>query len=218
MKRTIIFGDIHGCYEEWQALMGKLKVTSRDRLICVGDLISKGPSSSKTLDLAMSLENLTCVMGNQELRFIRSWDKGEIPSKKPYDRATYDDLKRNYQKYMRFISHWPFYVNSVQFLVVHAGLRPGIPLHRQSQEDLTELRTIPKDKENRPWYDFYQSKKIAVFGHWPRRSSLLLKNVAGIDTGCVYGGKLSAFVFPEKKVVSVSAKRIYFEHKTMSFT
>jgi serine/threonine protein phosphatase 1 len=63
LKRTIIFGDIHGCYEEWKELLKLIEIKKDDSLISVGDLIFKGPESAKCLDLAMTLPNLKCVLG-----------------------------------------------------------------------------------------------------------------------------------------------------------
>src|SRR5262245_61955421 len=87
-KRTIIFGDVHGCYAEWMELLDKVSPGPGDRLISLGDLICKGPSSARTLDLAMSLPNLTCVVGNHELRYLHQWRKGRTPNLKPYDVET----------------------------------------------------------------------------------------------------------------------------------
>ena len=64
--RTIIIGDVHGCYEEFQKLLDKVRASSTDRIISVGDLICRGPSSAKTLEIALSMKNLECVLGNHE--------------------------------------------------------------------------------------------------------------------------------------------------------
>ena len=61
-----------------------------------------------------------------------------------------------------------------------------------------------------PWYEHYEGQGLAVFGHWPRREGPLLRsNAIGLDTGCVYGGALTALILPERCLVSVAARRIY---------
>ncbi|MSR77202.1 MAG: hypothetical protein EXS63_03100 [Candidatus Omnitrophica bacterium] len=207
MKRTIIFGDIHGCIREWKRLLRKLKVTDQDRLICVGDLIAKGPSSSKVLDLAMSLPNLTCILGNHELRFLLCWKAGKKPDIKSHDRATVREMGRRFKTYMKWISRCPLYVQGPNWIVVHAGLKPRVALKKQTRIDLATLRTL--GIEEKPWYHFYHGRKTVVFGHWVRRKPLVRKNVIGLDTGCVYGGRLSALILPSRKIVSVKAAMVY---------
>ena len=211
MGRMIVFGGVHGCYEELQELFDKLAVTSGDRLISVGDMICKGPASAKVLDLAKSLDNLTCVVGNHELRFLICWRGKRIPNIKPYDKATVEQMGERYEEFMRYIDSWPFFLDLKELLVIHGGLRPGIPLREQKKTDLTKLRRVePQDK---PWYEFYNDSKPVVFGHWVRREVLKTKNVIGLDTGCVYGGKLSAYVFPDDRIIQIPAKKTYVERK-----
>lgn len=207
MGRSIIFGDIHGCHEEWQDLMEKLAVTADDRLISVGDLIFKGPSTAKTLDLAMRLPNLRCILGNHEFYLLKGWKDNHLHTLTGYHAVAYEEMKSKFETYIRFIAAWPFYLEDQDFIVVHAGLRPGIPLHQQAPLDLTHLRTI--GEENKPWFEFYEGAKPVVFGHWARRGLTVRSNAIGLDTGCVYGGELSAVVFPSQEIVSVKARKIY---------
>lgn len=206
MKRIIVFGDIHGCYDEWQALMEKLSVTSDDQLVSVGDMICRGPASVKCLDWAMSHPRFSWVLGNHELRFLKAWKEGEKPGAKSYDLDVVKDMGDRFGAYMQFLAQTPFYLDGSEFLVLHAGLRPGIALKHQTAEDLTEIREF----QNRPWYEFYKGRKPVVFGHWVRREPLLREHVIGLDTGCVYGGKLSAYVYPDHRVTSVPARKVYY--------
>src|SRR5271170_3681817 len=90
--RTIVIGDVHGCYDELQDLLHELKVRPDDRLISVGDLICKGPDSARVVAWAMAQTNLDCVMGNHELRFLNCRRRGVIPNIKPSDLATYQQF------------------------------------------------------------------------------------------------------------------------------
>lgn len=211
MGRILIIGDVHGCHEEFDELLDKLAPTASDQLICVGDLICKGPSSVKVLRIAMRLKNFTTLIGNHELRFLNCWYKKAVPNIKPYDLATYEEMGSRYEEFMYFFANCPFYVDLKEALVVHAGLRPHTILFDQKKTDLTKLRLL--EPENKPWYEFYKDSKPVVFGHWVRREPLLQENVIGLDTGCVYGGKLSAFILPGRDVISVKAKKIYVERK-----
>lgn len=110
IKRTIVFGDIHGCYQEWEKLLEKISPSPKDKLISVGDLICKGPSSRKTLELAKSIPNLTCLIGNHELRFLAYWEKKRTPFIKPYDLATFRELGEKFSFFMRWMNTWPYFL------------------------------------------------------------------------------------------------------------
>jgi len=94
--------------------------------------------------------------------------------------------------------------------VVHAGVRPGVPLHEQSAEDLLELRTLGKKKRTSrkgvPWYEVYDGEKIVLFGHWPAPEPRLARRAIGLDTGCVYGNRLTAYIIETGELVSVAAR------------
>ena len=207
MGRTIVIGDVHGCLAEFKELLDRLAISSSDRLISVGDLICKGPDNAGVLDLAMSLPNLQCVIGNHEARYLRHWRQGSRPSSKSHDEETVLQLEPRYDDYMRYLASWPLYLAVKEALVVHAGLRPGLPVEMQTLDDLTELREV--GPRFRPWYEWYRNGKPAVFGHWVRREPLVLEHVIGLDTGCVYGGALTACLLPERRVVSVKARKAY---------
>jgi serine/threonine protein phosphatase 1 len=209
--RTIVFGDIHACHEEWKELLDRLAVGGSDKLVAVGDLVCKGPSTRSTLDLAMSLPNLTCLVGNHELRLLESWKAGQRPDGRPGDAETAREMGERYEAQMAYMASWPFYLDLPELLVVHAGVRPGLPVEKQSQQDLTHLRRVGPDE--RPWYELYEGRKPVAFGHWVRREPLLTEKAIGLDTGCVYGGRLSAYVLPDRKVESVAARRAYAAKK-----
>ena len=78
-SRTIVVGDIHGCYDELMALMEKVELQANDRVVSVGDLISKGPKSREVLELFISDKRFTSVIGNHDLTLRRRWN-GEARS------------------------------------------------------------------------------------------------------------------------------------------
>jgi serine/threonine protein phosphatase 1 len=207
LQRSIIFGDIHGCYDEWRELLDKLKVSENDKLISVGDIIFKGPYSGKCLELAMQLPNLECVLGNHENYFLTHYKNGSMDISKPYHATILKEFGAKAQIYYDFISNWPLYIADENYLVVHAGIRPNIPLKKQNRNDLLLLRNL--DSSDTPWHEAYVDKRLIIYGHWARQGLKIKSNSIGLDTGCVYGNKLSAVILPERKIVSVNAKKRY---------
>lgn len=206
--RTIIIGDIHGCTRELDELLRVTEAGPDDRILCVGDLICKGPDSLGAVQWALDAPNVSCVLGNHEARFLDCWRSGEVPERKPYDRETYRQFGDRYDQCMRAIAKWPLYRNEPDFLLVHAGIDPRITeLEEQDPEELLKLRKL--SGTDTAWYEHYELEKLIVFGHWVRREPVLRSNAIGLDTGCVYGGKLTALILPERRIVQVSARREY---------
>jgi hypothetical protein len=208
-RRTIVIGDVHGCFDELQDLLHDVGARPADRLISVGDLINKGPDSPAVIAWAMRTPNLECVLGNHELRFLNCWRRGVPPDVKPDDLATYRQFGAGYDDAMRFVARWPLTVSGPGFLVVHAGFDPREGLEWQSAADLTGIRRL-KDT-GAPWYEAYKGRELVVFGHWARPEPVVRRNAIGLDTGCVYGGALTAVILPERRLVSVPARRAYRE-------
>lgn len=204
--RTIIIGDIHACYDELQVLLKEAKATSADRIISVGDLVAKGPSTVKTLDFVMSLPNFRAVMGNHDYYLVKSWKAGTLEELSGSHRAAVREMGNDSEKYLKYLSGLPFYLELDDCIVVHAGIRPGLPLAKQNPEDLLQLRTLPGGL---PWYQAYEGDKLIVYGHWAKQGLTVSENTIGLDTGCVYGGKLSACILPGRTIISTPAKKAY---------
>jgi diadenosine tetraphosphatase ApaH/serine/threonine PP2A family protein phosphatase len=118
---------------------------------------------------------------------------------------------------MERISRFPPYLDLGDYVVVHAGIRPGWPLEKQTLEDLTQLRVLNDANTEggvaTPWYERYRGDKTVIFGHTVFATPLLNKNAIGIDTGCVYGGSLTAVVLPERRLVSMPAVKAYADRR-----
>jgi hypothetical protein len=206
--RTIIIGDIHGCFRELAKLLESVGASGADRIISVGDLVRKGPDSADVMRWAMETPNLRCVMGNHEERLLARWLAGERPGKGSPDWEMFRQLGDSYNDAMDFIRSWPLYIETEGSLVVHAGLDPRIPSVRlQSPRDLMTIR-VPDGLEV-PWYEAYTKDQLVVFGHWARSEPLIRPNAICLDTGCVYGGSLTALILPEQRLVSVPAEKAY---------
>jgi hypothetical protein len=210
-SRTIVVGDIHGCYDELTSLLDKLAFGVDDRLISVGDLITKGPKSREVLDLFMKEPRFEAVMGNHDLALRRRWN-GEKFKLKSAQKPTHKELKADKEHYLSYLNSLPFLIELDKHLVVHAGLRPNVALHSQTTEDLTELRSLGPDRAKRngtPWYEFYDGEKVVLFGHWPAPEPRSGPKAIGLDTGCVYGHRLTAYIIETGKLESVQARRAY---------
>jgi hypothetical protein len=211
--RTIVIGDIHGCYDELTELLEKAKVGENDRVVSVGDLISKGPKSREVLELFMTDARFSSVMGNHDLALRRRWN-GEDVDLKPSQKETHKELKGEKEAYVNFLNRLPFTIDLDTHLVVHAGLRPNVELCSQTTGDMTRMRTLGGDRESdegTPWYHVYYGDKIVLFGHWPASEPRRGKRAIGLDTGCVYGFTLTAYIIETDEFVSVPAKRAYDE-------
>ena len=210
-SRTIVVGDIHGCYDELMALMEKVNLGEKDRVVSVGDLITKGPKSKEVLELFMTDSRFTTVIGNHDLALRRKWN-GEDIELKPAQKETHKELRAEKDAYASFFNRLPFTIDLDTHLVVHAGLRPSVELYSQTTGDMTRLRTLGPDRESdegTPWYHVYYGDKTVLFGHWPSPEPRRGKKAIGLDTGCVYGYNLTAYIIEEDEFVNVTAKTAY---------
>lgn len=215
-KRKIIVGDVHGCIDELQEL---LKVTSfkknHDELFFLGDLINKGPNSLGVCKLANAL-GAKCIKGNHEVRFLNYLNSEQTQTIESFEKLK-DEFGEELPYWKQWLERLPLYIETDDFILVHGGFPPETPLEEVPQDILVTIRTWDgkgedlNNPDNPPWFNFYKGDKLVVFGHWAKRGLTKKKNVIGLDSGCVYGKKLSALVLPGKKVIQVDAKQTYQE-------
>ena len=86
-RRTIVVGDIHGCYDELRDLLGRTGLGADDRVVAVGDLVAKGEKSREVLDLFITDARFSSVIGNHDLAILRHWLRGRKSHKKAHKRA-----------------------------------------------------------------------------------------------------------------------------------
>ena len=129
MSRTVIVGDVHGCYDELLALVRSVGLGESDRLVAVGDLVTKGAKSREVLELFMNDARFTSVIGNHDRALLEYW-KGEREKKdlKPSQKRCAKALKDGRDAYAAFLDTLPGYIDLGSHVVVHAGLRPGVAL------------------------------------------------------------------------------------------
>jgi hypothetical protein len=209
--RTVVVGDIHGCYDELLALVGQIGLGARDRVISVGDLVVKGEKNREVLELFMRDARFSSVLGNHDRALLQFW-KGERAELKPAQERCRAELEEGRERYAAYLDSLPLFIDLGSHVVVHAGLRPNVALAEQSAEDLTELRTLGPDRTSRegtPWYEVYDGERVALFGHWPMTPPRRGPRAVCLDTGCVYGYSLTAYAVEAGEFFSVPARRAY---------
>jgi len=218
----VIYGDVHGCLEEWEELRKLIPKNSFE--ISVGDILDKGPYPVEALRYAKKNKIFT-IMGNHEYKHIRKyWGRKVIldeDQQKVYPQLREDDFE--------FIEGMPFYLKLNHLTIVHAGITNRIRLNNPPLNILTLLLFLrdvdPNDKflplnhdcqKARFWADTYKGHEgFVVYGHNPFTEIKKNKYALGIDTGCVYGNKLTAVVIKntlkpwEFEIIQVNAKKEY---------
>lgn len=237
--KTIIVGDIHGCLVEFRELLQKCEYNPSDStLILVGDLVNKGPYSAETVKYARSLEGIYCVRGNHDETALSHALKTNMAAERPEYYDYVDNLTKEDIQWMQDLPY-SISIPSLNTLIVHAGLVPGVSLADQEFIDLVTIRNViqtededysgftatSRSDEGCSWADIYdQEGKKALekglegkswphvyFGHDAKRKLQLFDHATGLDTGCVYGESLSAMILPSRKLVQVKAKAMYSE-------
>jgi calcineurin-like phosphoesterase family protein len=215
--RLIAVGDIHGCHTEFSELLSLLDLKAGDRLVLLGDLVNRGPSSTAVIDLAREAGSIS-LLGNHELRLLKFRKTGDRKYMKEHDIETFDALRPEDWAYLEAMP-LTFEEPELNTVFVHGGFLPGIPWQKQPAEVVTRIQVV--DKNGRPrkradepdaptWADLWGGPPFVVYGHTPRHEVYRLKWSIGIDTGCVMGGHLTAYILPERRIVQVKARQSYF--------
>ncbi|WP_221028917.1 metallophosphoesterase [Actomonas aquatica] len=215
--RTIIIGDIHGCHAEFTALLNRVQPRSDDRVVLLGDLINRGPDSCRVLDIAREVQ-ATILLGNHELRLLEHRRTGGKTKLKETDAATLTQLRPTDWDLLESLP-LTLHLPELNVVCVHGGFLPGQPWQSQPAEVVTRIQVIdraglPHKRATCPdgvlWADLWSGPPFVVYGHTPRPDIYKLKWSAGIDTSCVAGGHLTAYVLPERRFVQVQAARRYY--------
>ena len=215
--RLIAVGDIHGCHQEFGELLGRLALTRDDRVVLLGDLVNRGPDSGKVIDLARENRCLA-LLGNHEARLLRYRKTGD---KKQLNEADWNTVERFRPSDWAYLETMvlTFEEPELNTVFVHGGFLPNQPWQKQPAEVVTRIQVIDRDgnpakraeKPDAPaWADLWSGPPFVVYGHTPREEIYKLKWSVGIDTGCVLGGHLTAYVLPEKRFVQVRARQRYW--------
>lgn len=192
--RWLAVGDIHGCLAQLAALMELVGPTVADRVVFLGDYVDRGPDSSGVIDylieFAEAFPETVFLRGNHEQMFLDYLDRhdpaiflinGGHQTLESYRRRGMWPVPSSHRRFLDSLEHR---FETEQHIFVHAGLRPGVPLAEQTHFDMLWIR-----------HEFLESGfdwgKTVVYGHTPRQDPLLGVRRIGLDTGCVYGRRLT---------------------------
>lgn len=227
MGRTLIVGDIHGCRAEVEDLLSKVGFSRDDRLCFVGDLVARGPDSRGVLALARRLR-ARAVMGNHEERLLQAHHAAQHGLPGPRLGFSHAELlleltDEDWSQIRAFPLHLDLPEHGVR--IVHAGLDPRVPFAAQDPWVLTHVRTLGADGASSRWKgprwaETYDGPEHVVFGHNAQQAVQIHAHATGLDTGCVYGGQLTALLLGEGQrvpgpelrpdvIVSVAARGRY---------
>jgi protein phosphatase len=229
-----IIGDVHGCFDEMRELIGKLGYTIGDdglathpqkrRLGFVGDLVDRGPENAKVLRFVMDQvrnDLAFCVPGNHDMKLLK-YLKGkqvalthglaETVAELEAEPAAFREEVRDFLDSL--VSH--FLLDEGRLVVAHAGLKEAMQgrgsgkvrdfcLYGETTGETDEFG-LP---ERLDWASDYRGKALVVYGHTPFTEPRWLNNTVNIDTGCAFGGQLTALRYPERETVSVQARKQY---------
>lgn len=210
---------------------GKRKVKLRHakgrRLIFVGDLVDRGPANMDVLRLVMRAvkdEQAYCVIGNHDDKFLR-WLKGRNVQVSKSLKTSVVEMKQESAKFrakvLEFLDNLPsqLILDHGKLVIAHAGMPEpwqGVENKRTRTFAMYGEVTGKKDGDGYPvranWARHYSGKATVIHGHVARKRVRKENKVWAIDTGCVYGGKLTAVRWPEKKTVQVQARKAWFDH------
>jgi serine/threonine protein phosphatase 1 len=215
--RLIAIGDIHGCHLEFAELLERVAPTKDDQLVLLGDLVNRGPDSCKVIDLAKQ-QHAIPLLGNHELRLLNYRKTKDPDFLRETDGDTFNKLRPDDWTYLEAmpLTH---YVEELNTVFVHGGFLPNEPWPKQPASVVTRIQVIdgegkPRKRADAPdspaWADLWSGPPFVVYGHTPRPEIYKLKWSVGIDTACVMGGHLTAYILPEKRFVQVKARRRYF--------
>jgi len=215
--RIIAIGDIHGCHLEFAELLERLAPTKDDQLILVGDLVNRGPDSARVIDLAIEHRAIS-LLGNHELRLLNYRRTGDRSLLKETDEITFNQLRPEQWSYLDQMP-LTYEIEELNTVFVHGGFLPNEPWAKQPATVVTRIQVI--DAQGRPmkradcsecplWADLWNGPPFVVYGHTPRPDIYKLKWSVGIDTACVMGGHLTAYILPERRFVQVKARRRYY--------
>jgi serine/threonine protein phosphatase 1 len=207
MRRIFAIGDIHGCYDPLLLLLGRIPIDwAGDQLIFMGDYIDRGPKSFEVVDHLVGMQarhpGIVFLKGNHEQmlmdylsgkdRMTYLYNGGQQTLESYLSRSGAGSRHPIPDAHLRFFESLALFHETENHIFVHAGLRQNVPMDQQGPEDLLWIREKFIDTPH------FFGKRV-VFGHTPFDEPRVEPNKIGIDTGAVYGNKLTCLQLPEEE-------------------
>lgn len=253
-KSFAIIGDVHGCADELEELLGK--IPTDNHVVFLGDLVDRGPDSPRCVDIAYELHRqgrATLVKGNHDHSLVRyfEYEQGSTPNPmrapRPSRLAEWESVFKN-GKWMEFLHDAPSYLEFLPgFFAVHAGLlttdtpdaqKVRIHTHLRYVDvlDHSKMKPLTEDLDEPAdsiyWAEVYNRPNTVFYGHhvhnletprvrYHHRTEAGVHFTCGLDTGCVYGGRLTAALVTElapfhPTYTSVKARHTYFHNHLLA--
>jgi polynucleotide kinase-phosphatase len=234
-----VIGDVHGCRAELEQLLTELGYTLEHdaagrpvvarhpegrRAIFVGDLVDRGPDTPGVLRLVMGMVaagTAFCVAGNHEVKLLKALRGKNVRRSHGLD-ASMEQLEGESAEFRAAVDRFidgligHYVLDGGRLVVAHAGLIEryhGRASGRVRDFCLYGQTTGETDEYGLPvrypWAQEYRGRAVVLYGHTPVPATEWLNNTLCLDTGCVFGGRLTALNYPERTVVSVPAARVY---------
>ncbi len=236
-----VIGDVHGCRAELEALLAELGYDiSRDdagradgarhpegrRAVFVGDLVDRGPDTPGVLRLVMGMVAAGaafCVSGNHEAKLVRALRGRNVQVTHGLAESLAqlaeeaDEFRAEVERFADgLISHYA--LDGGRLVVSHAGLIEAYQgrASRRVREFCLYGQTTGETDEfglpvRYPWANEYRGKAMVLYGHTPVQEPEWVNNTLCLDTGCVFGGRLTALRYPERDLVSVPATTVHYQ-------
>ncbi len=229
-----IIGDIHGCCDELEELLARLGYQPEDggawrhpaerKAVFLGDLVDRGPRTPDVLRIAMGMTaagTALCVPGNHDMKLLKALRGQKVQVKHGLERSLEQlapeapDFKERVIQFLDgLISH--YLLDGGRLVVAHAGMRERMQgrasmqvrdfaLYGETTGEMDELG-LPVRAD---WAAGYRGAAMVVYGHTPVWEPEWLNRTINIDTGCVFGGRLTALRYPESELVSVPSRQVW---------
>lgn len=235
-------GDVHGCATELEELLQKLGYSNESgafvhpenrKAVFVGDIADRGPRVVDSFRIVMAMEaagSSLCVMGNHDDK-LKRYLSGKKTKLTHGLQQTVDELEGQTPEFVKELRDWidrrisHYVLDGGSLAVAHAGIKENLQgraagavrsfcLYGETTGETDEWG-LP---ERLDWARHYKGKAAVIYGHTPVPRAVWLNNTLNIDTGCVFGGALTAVRYPEREIVSVKAKEVYAESVRPIFT
>lgn len=246
MKHAYDFiGDVHGCLNELVALLKKCQYEFSDDIyvhpkgripVFVGDITDRGPASVDTMKLVTTMvkKNVALYVPGNHCNKLYRYFLGRnvqithglettVQELEELPRKEYEEVKKSF---MELYENAPLYLRLAddKVVVAHAGIREDMIGQKGKKVktfvlygDITGKKHPDGTPVRRDWAKHYKGKRLIVYGHTPVHEPRKINNTINIDTGCVFGGALTAFHYPEETFTSVKSSLPYLEEKFTTF-
>lgn len=245
MPKFDIIGDIHGCFAEFHQLTVALGYIWEQNiplhpdnrtLVFLGDITDRGPQSLKMLQTVVALVKMNKALytpGNHCDKLYRYFKGNKVKINNGLETTVAEleklpaiEREQIRHSFMEMFEQAPLYLqlDNKKLVVAHAGINEQL-LGKQGEKartfvlygDITGEKNPDGTPVRRDWAQHYAGEAIIVYGHTPVKEPRIIRNTYNIDTGCVFGGKLTALQYPELRLVSAPSTLPYQEEKFRTF-